>query len=538
FLLAVLAGVVATLAALALTGLSGWLIVRASQQPPILYLLVAIVGVRFFGLMRAVARYAERLWLHDAVFSALTRLRVRVWEALSVRVLSRRSLLRGEGAVDHLIGDLDAVRDLAPRALLPPLAGMLAAVGVLTTTALLLPQAVALELAVLAGAVLLAPATALLADRAAGRAEQRHRSAVVRTVAALLNAAGDLRVNRAEGRLLHRLQQEDQGATAAVKRSVRAQGLAQGLLVLFSSLGALGMLTVGAPAVAAGTLPAEVLAALVLLNLALADALAPVTAAVQLWPALDTVLVRFAPDLLRSEGRGLQVLGAEGWGPGARASEPSATELPGTELPADGAALELTGVRAIWPDSPEPVFSGLSTTVRPGEWLTVSGPSGSGKSTLLAVMLGFLKPASGQFRARGRIAWCPQQGHLFDSTLRANLLLARPRSQAPTEAQLHKVLDDVGLGPLLAALPRGLDTRLGPEGSHLSGGQRQRVAVARTLLAGADVLLLDEPTAHLDTEAARALMRDLRRALSSKTVVLVTHDDAAREPGDTKLVLG
>ncbi len=292
---------VATLAALALTGLSGWLIVRASQQPPILYLLVAIVGVRFFGLMRAVARYAERLWLHDAVFAALTRLRVRVWEALSLRVLSRRSLLRGDGAVDHLIGDLDAVRDLAPRAVLPPVAGVLAAGGVLTTTALLLPQAVVLQLVVLAGGLLLAPAAALLADRAAGRAEQVHRSTVIRTVAALLNAAADLRVNRADGRLLDRLQLEDQAATAAVKRSVRAQGLAQGLLVIFSCLGALGMLAVGAPGVAAGSLPPEVLAALVLLNLALADALAPVTAAVQLWPALDTVLLRFAPDLLGAE---------------------------------------------------------------------------------------------------------------------------------------------------------------------------------------------------------------------------------------------
>lgn len=543
FLLAVLAGVVATLASLALTGLSGWLIVRASQQPPILYLLVAIVGVRFFGLMRAVARYGERLWLHDAVFAALTRLRVRVWEALSRRALSRRSLLRGEGAVDHLIGDLDAVRDLAPRVVLPPVAGLLAAAAVLTTTALLLPQAVALQLVVLAGALLLSPASAVLADRSAARAEQVHRSTVIRTVATLLNAAADLRANRVEGRLLDRLRREDHAATAAVKRSVRAQGLSQALLVVFSCLGALGTLAVGAPVVAAGTLRPEVLAALVLLNLSLADAFAAVSAAVQLWPALDTVLVRFAPDLLGDDPVSHDPLGDDRLVPGPLGSNPDADPAaPASDRFVTGsrvkAALNLAGVTAGWPDSVRPVFSGLSTTVRLGEWLTVTGPSGSGKSTLLAVMLGFLKPVNGQFRASGRIAWCPQQGHLFDSSLRANLLLARPRSQAPSEAQLRKALDDVGLGPLLAGLPRGLDTRLGPEGSHLSGGQRQRVAVARTLLTGADVLLLDEPTAHLDSESAQSLMADLRYALSAKAVVLVTHDEAARRPGDTKLVLG
>ncbi|MDQ6752761.1 MAG: thiol reductant ABC exporter subunit CydC, partial [Actinomycetota bacterium] len=440
-----------------------------------------------------------------------------------------------------LIGDLDAVRDLAPRVVLPPAAGVLAAAAVLTTTALLLPQAVALQLVVLAGALLLSPAAAVLADRSAARAEQVHRSTVIRTVATLLNAAGDLRANRVEGRLLDRLRREDHAATAAVKRSVRAQGLSQGLLVVFSCLGALGTLAVGAPAVAAGTLRPEVLAALVLLNLSLADAFAAVSAAVQLWPALDTVLMRFAPDLL---GPDIPVspdpLGDDRPGPGPLGRNPDAA------APADGCvtgtpdqvALKLSGVTAGWPDSVRPVFSRLSTTVRPGEWLTVTGPSGSGKSTLLAVMLGFLKPVSGQFRASGRIAWCPQQGHLFDSSLRANLLLARPRSEAPAEAELRKALDDVGLGPLLAELPRGLDTRLGPEGSHLSGGQRQRVAVARTLLTGAEVLLLDEPTAHLDSDSAGSLMADLRHGLRARTVVLVTHDEAARQPGDLKLVLG
>lgn len=124
---------------------------------------------------------------------------------------------------------------------------------------------------------------------------------------------------------------------------------------------------------------------------------------------------------------------------------------------------------------------------------------------------------------RRHVAWCPQEGHLFDSTLRANLLIARPRADAPDEAELVGVLDKVGLGPLLGRLPRGLDTPVGLGGRQLSGGERQRLAVARTLLTRSEVVLVDEPTAHLDEEASIALMADLRVALADRIAVLVTH---------------
>jgi ATP-binding cassette subfamily C protein CydCD len=185
-----------------------------------------------------------------------------------------------------------------------------------------------------------------------------------------------------------------------------------------------------------------------------------------------------------------------------------------------------------------------------GDWLVVTGPSGSGKSTLLAVLLRYLRPSGGSYlldgrpassvRAesiRGLIAWCPQEGHLFDSTLRANLLLARPHDEPPTDAELVESMRRVGLGELLAGLPAGLDTPIGSDGSFLSGGQRQRVAVARTLLARSDVVLVDEPTAHLDEESAAALIADLRSSLAAKTVVLVSHRPSEVLPGDRLLDL-
>ncbi|VXB55322.1 hypothetical protein ARTHRO8AJ_290095 [Arthrobacter sp. 8AJ] len=197
------------------------------------------------------------------------------------------------------------------------------------------------------------------------------------------------------------------------------------------------------------------------------------------------------------------------------------------------------GLAAAWPGG-SPVFSGVDAVAVPGRWLAVTGPSGSGKSTLLSVLLGFLPPASGQVLVTGRAAWCPQEAHLFDSTIRGNLLLGRPATNGATPAgdhDLEAVLAAVGLSALVGRLPAGLDTRIGPGGAFLSGGERQRLAVARTLLTGAEVILLDEPTAHLDAGSAAAMLADLRAGLRDRTVVLVTHNPADIHAGDARLEL-
>jgi ATP-binding cassette subfamily C protein CydCD len=204
------------------------------------------------------------------------------------------------------------------------------------------------------------------------------------------------------------------------------------------------------------------------------------------------------------------------------------------------------------------VVNAVDLDLYAGELVAVVGPSGSGKSTLLSVLMASLRPTSGDLvlgdgrrpvsvaglsRAdvQATIAWCPQDAHVFDASLRANLALARPRgglTGAEGEQAMRRALTDAGLGPLLATLPAGLDTAVGTGGTALSGGERRRLAVARALLADRDVVLLDEPTTHLDAPTAAALVADLRRALAGRLVVCVTHDPALAGDGDSVLVLG
>ncbi len=524
---AVLLGSAAALAALSLTAVSGWLIVRASEQPPIMYLLVAIVGVRFFGIARAGLRYAERLMTHDAVLGAETDLRSRLWAGLAARGLASRVLTSGGAALDYLVGAADRVRDLVPRVILPPVVALVTGGAALVATFLLHSAAVPVLAAAVAVSVLLGPLVALLADRRAAVGTGAVRATVLREFAAMVAASGDLSANGVGGRVIERLAELDARAGRLARSTAWALGLGHAVVVLAGVAAAVLMLPATVDAVAAGTLPAAIVAVLVLIPLGLIEPLSALVDSVQQWPALAAALhrVRQVTAPLPAMSGGVDVDRLE--------------------------SLELDGLEATWPGADAPAFGPLSVQARRGDWIVVEGPSGSGKSTLLTTLLGYLSVTSGRLllngadastldpvRARRLFAWCPQESHLFDSTIRGNLLLARGRDDRPTDLELELALIKVGLGPLLSSLTDGLDTRVGSAGERLSGGERQRLAVARTLLSDADVVLLDEPTAHLDAAAAESLMNDLRFALRGRIVVLVTHHGSERRDGDLQVRLG
>jgi ATP-binding cassette subfamily C protein CydCD len=350
---------------------------------------------------------------------------------------------------------------------------------------------------------------------------------VLRRTAAALDARAELHANGVASSVLRDLAAQDRAATRASQRSAWAEGLGQAMTTAACGVAALATAVLAAPQVLDGSLAPATAAVIVLLQLALVEPYAAMTTAVRQFPAFRNVM--------RKIGRS----GALDGEPFAATAHTAADGVVRLGACAGGApGLELGGVAAAWPGG-DSVFTGLSVSAGPGRWLAVTGPSGAGKSTLLSVLLGFLPPAAGQVRVTGRAAWCPQEAHLFDSTLRGNLLLGRPAAEEPdtAEGELAAALSAVGLSGLVSRLPAGLDTRIGPGGSFLSGGERQRLAVARTLMTGAEVILLDEPTAHLDAEAGRAMLADLRSGLADRTVVLVTHNLADIRPEDDLLDL-
>jgi ATP-binding cassette subfamily C protein CydCD len=531
---AVLLGTLATAFAIALTGVSGWLIVQASEHPPILYLLVAIVGVRFFGIGRGVLRWCERLLTHDAILAGVTTLRIRLWQGLAALGPANRSLLGAGSTLDRLISDADRVRDLTPRVVMPPLVGVTTTVVAIGALCWIYPPSLLLTLPLAAVALVAAPLVAVLTDRTASATATRVRSASVRAFASMLSAGAELKANGSGSVMRERVAALDAQRAQADRRGAWSLGVGTALVVLACSSSAILMLSVSAGAVASGSLSAGLLAVLVLTPLGLIDSLLDCVDAAQQWPALRRVL-----------GRVGEVTGeAKDDGTDAGTAGTLATVPPVLSLATENLAYR-------YPQSAVPAFAGATASVRRGEWLAVTGPSGSGKSTLLAVLLRYLAPTDGRYLLNGsdataftadavrrRVAWCPQEGHLFDSSLRANLLIARGRDEAPSDAELTSVLRQVGLGDFLAGLPDGLDTRIGSGGSFMSGGQRQRVAVARTLLARSDVLLIDEPTAHLDDEAATMLLADVRTATADKITVLVTHQATGISPDDRHLSLG
>lgn len=591
----VIMAAITSLMAAALTALSGWLIVRAAEGPAMMYLMVAIVGVRFFGLGRACARYAERLMTHSKVLAAANILRLRAWVGAWQSVSSVRALLRGDALLERLVGGIDELRDGVPRVIIPPAAHLLVMTAALITTACILPQALIPVLLAVLVSTFVAPWIVLRADARAEALARRSTAQMLRLGTGMLSAAEDLRANgvattaeKANGAL-------DAENLSALQKGSIAQGVGRTLVTLSWFGAALASAIIAYPLAVDGTVRAPEAAIVVLLCTGMLESSLGHVEAVRSWPAFSRLLATIAPSVrdvslegivavstlkrsvpteaeadthvlprrverlrARAEAEMEELLEADrqrahrfdrpesaaGAQTGSvRPPKPGEPTLVSCGTPqelgvkvADSApALSLQDAAARWPGMDHPVFTDLNMNARAGSWTAVTGPSGSGKSTVLATVLGFLPLESGRVVASGEVlegeqlrgyaAWCPQAAHIFESTLEGNLMLARDRSDRPSEQELIEVLRRVGLGEWFDALPQGLRTPVGAGGSFLSGGQRQRLAVARALLVNSPVLLLDEPTAHLDAESARALMADLDAATRSSSVatVLVSH---------------
>ncbi|MFJ9815996.1 thiol reductant ABC exporter subunit CydD [Streptomyces sp. NPDC101151] len=526
-LLALLLGSLALGSAVGLMATSGWLISRASQQPPVLYLMVAVTATRAFGIGRAVFRYAERLVSHDAVLRMLADTRVAVYRRLErLAPAGLRTVRRGD-LLSRLVSDVDALQDYWLRWLLP--AGVAVAVSSASVafTAWLLPAA---GVALAAGLLAAGAGVPLVTAAAARRTERRlapARGVLATRVTDLLTGTAELTVAGALPARTTAARQADGTLTRIASRAATVTALGDGLTALLSGLTVTASALLGAQAVAAGRLGGVAMAVVVLTPLAAFEAVLGLPLA-----------VRHRQRVRRSAERVYEVLDAP---------EPVREPERPRQAPASPFPVVVRGLAARHAGGHRDALDGLDLTLEQGRRIAVVGPSGSGKTTLAQVLLRFLGPAAGSYTLAGvdasalagddvrrLVGLCAQDAHLFDSTVRENLLLARKDA---TEADLRDALARARLLDWVDGLPAGLDTLVGEHGARLSGGQRQRLALARALLADFPVLVLDEPAEHLDLPTADALTADLLAATEGRTTLLITHRLAGLGAVDEVIVL-
>ena len=518
--LATLLGALAAASGVALTATAGWLIVRAADQPPVLMLILAIVGVRTFGIARPVLRYAERLVGHAATLRMLAEERARVYDDLVPLVPGRLGPHRGD-LLARVVDDVDAVLDEQLRVRLPVLTGALVVAGATVFTALVSPGAV---LPVLGSALVGGAAALGLSWWTARRAEAafvRERGALSALVGSVLDGAPDLVAWQAAGRAADAVRAVAARLARAAGRAAGGAALGRAVATLAAGVGVVAVLHV-----AAGTTSGPMLALLGLLPLALLDVLLPLADAGQL-----AVRTRAARERLAA----------------LACTEPAVTDPAEPVAAGPGRDLAVERVHAGWGE--EAVLRDVGLGLPAGSRVAVVGPSGSGKSTLVALLLRFLDPQRGSVAldgrrldrlalsdVRARIGLVDDDPHVFASTLRENLRLALPGAD---DAELLAALDRARLTPWVAQLPEGLDTFLGDGHADVSGGERARIGVARALLGDRRVLVLDEPTAHLDSGTAEALAADvLGTSADGRSVVWVTHGRAGLDRVDRVLRLG
>lgn len=482
---------------------SAWLIVRAAEHPPVLYLMVAIVSVRFFGVGRAVFRYAERLLTHHVALDRMIDDRVHVYQNLERSAPTGLPRQRRGDIISRVVSDVTTSQDGLLRIRLPWIYTLTSCTVVTAVVAWISPVAAL----VIVGHALACFTIARLGIATAVRGDSidasKARSTMSAESAVLASTSRDLVAYGAAAPFTRRLHEAIDHQAHNQLRAGWLAGIGSALVLVST-----GVATATIAFAADGFAP--VMAGVVLLApVALLEPLLSVLEAERLRPAVQAARQRLA----QLDGLHAPVI-----------DPPAAVPLP------IGNELVLCGVVAGWDSS---LTRPVSVKLTPGHIVGLSGASGVGKSTLALTLVKLIPPRWGSLSlggvdyrdldgrdVRARVGLCGQDDVLFDTTIRENLRVAAPDAD---DDAMRSVLTRVGLRPLLERMPAGLETVIGNRGSSLSGGERQRLSMARLLLSEHKVLIFDEPTEHLDREAAAQMIADILSLRPGHAIVLISH---------------
>ena len=522
FALSLLLGVTALGAAIALGGTAAWLIARASQQPPVLYLTVAATSVRLFGVSRALARYLSRLASHKVALTGMDNLRNNLYDELATAPGTKLSTLRRGDLMTRARADVDEVGNVVVKTLLPALVAAIVGVGTVGVITIISPAAGLILAFSLVVSGVVAPALIARSVRMAESQGAEARTDIAATSLAILEGATELSMAGTLDRARRSLGDSEAALSTALARSARLSAFARGLDVCAMGVAVIGALLIGIPQTTSGALAQVLLAVIVLVPLSSFEGVAELT------PAASQ-LVRSA----QAATRICSLLDDEA---------PAQSH----DIPEGPTVIEARDLAIGWPGGPT-LATGISLTLRPGSSLAIVGPSGIGKTTLLATLTGIIPPKSGSALINGVPAWgadrdqltsritmTAEDAHVFATTIYENLRVARA---SLTRDEASELLAQAGLAQWLQSLPDGLDTVIGSGGTTVSGGERRRLLMARALAAPAPIMALDEASEHLDAATADRLMETLLTRSPDRATLVVTHRLSALDQADHVIVL-
>ncbi|MGI6091584.1 MAG: thiol reductant ABC exporter subunit CydC [Negativicutes bacterium] len=507
-----------------LMGVSAFLIAMAALHPPIAAISTAIVGVRFFGIARAVSRYCERCLSHDTTFRLLSRLRVLFYQAIEPLVPARSGLYRSGDLLSRMANDVDSLQFFYLRVVAPPAAAVIILVGMVYWLSQYSEQFALILLGGFMAAGLILPLLVKYAAGSAAAEAARAKGQLTALVVDSVQGAAELiAFGRADAQV-EKVRVASEQLNRVQRQSAYAAALADSLSGFIGHLSAWLVLLLAVPMVRNGVISGVDLAVLVLVIESSFEAVQPLA-----------MLLLHAADSRQAADRLFSVT-----------DTPPAVSEGGAPIAPAGYSIEFNNVSFAYNEQ-DSVLSNLSFKVQAGRRLAIVGESGAGKSSIVGLLLRFWDYQSGSIELDGRplkvyqpaglrelFSVVAQTAYLFNASIKDNILLAKPNA---TQQELDQAIQAASLTTFVENLPDKINTIVGENGRSLSGGQRQRIAIARALLKGAPVLVLDEPTSGLDPVTEREVMADIKKVMAGRTTILITHRLVGLESMDEILVL-